>query len=63
MAIAFGCSRAGTALNEKFGPYLAKNGNEVDDFGPFDDTPVLSADTAHALSKPIAAGRNEASRI
>jgi len=58
MTIAIGCDEAGCALKDVLKAFLVENGQEVDDFGTFDNRPVLYPDIAHDLAKSVQEGKN-----
>jgi ribose 5-phosphate isomerase B len=57
MKIAIGCDEAGYQLKELVRKYLVDLNHEVEDFGTFDDRPVLYPDIAFAVAEQVAAGR------
>ena len=57
MKIAIGCDEAGYQLKELVRKYLLDLNHEVEDFGTFDDRPVLYPDIAFAVAEQVAAGR------
>jgi len=57
MKIAIGCDEAGYQLKELVRKYLVDLHHEVEDFGTFDDRPVLYPDIAFAVAEQVAAGR------
>ena len=57
MKIAIGSDEAGYQLKELVRKYLVDLNHEVEDFGTFDDRPVLYPDIAFAVAEQVAAGR------
>jgi ribose 5-phosphate isomerase B len=57
MKIAIGSDEAGYELKELVRRYLGDLDHEVEDFGAFDDRPVLYPDIAFAVAEQVAAGR------
>ena len=57
MKIAIGSDEAGYELKELVRKYLVELNHEVEDFGTFDDRPVLYPDIAFAVAEQVAAGR------
>jgi len=57
MKIAIGSDEAGYPLKELVRKYLVDLNHEVEDFGTFDDRPVLYPDIAFAVAEQVAAGR------
>jgi ribose 5-phosphate isomerase B len=57
MKIAIGSDEAGYQLKELVRKYLVDLDHEVEDFGTFDDRPVLYPDIAFAVAEQVAAGR------
>jgi ribose 5-phosphate isomerase B len=57
MKIAIGSDEAGYELKELVRKYLVDLNHEVEDFGTFDDRPVLYPDIAFAVAEQVAAGR------
>ena len=57
MKIAIGSDEAGYELKELVRRYLGDLNHEVEDFGAFDDRPVLYPDIAFAVAEQVAAGR------
>jgi ribose 5-phosphate isomerase B len=57
MKIAIGSDEAGYGLKELVRRYLVDLNHEVEDFGTFDDRPVLYPDIAFAVAEQVAAGR------
>jgi len=57
MKIAIGSDEAGYELKELVRKYLMDLNHEVEDFGTFDDRPVLYPDIAFAVAEQVAAGR------
>ena len=57
MKIAIGSDEAGYELKELVRRYLGDLNHEVEDFGTFDDRPVLYPDIAFAVAEQVAAGR------
>jgi ribose 5-phosphate isomerase B len=57
MKIAIGSDEAGYELKELVRKYLLDLNHEVEDFGTFDDRPVLYPDIAFAVAEQVAAGR------
>ena len=57
MKIAIGSDEAGYELKELVRKYLVDLNHEVEDFGAFDDRPVLYPDIAFAVAEQVAAGR------
>lgn len=56
MRIAIGCDEAAYELKELMKKYLQELGHEVEDFGTFDNHPVLYPDIAFAVAEKVAAG-------
>ena len=54
--IAIGCDEAACAFRDQVKALLVKKGYEVEDFGTFDDKPVLYPDIAVAVSEAVARG-------
>jgi len=54
--IAIGCDEAACAFRDAVKALLVKKGYEVEDFGTFDDKPVLYPDIAVAVSEAVARG-------
>lgn len=59
MPIAIGCDEAAFELKQVILETLRADGHEVDDFGTFDNKPVLYPDIAFAAAQSVADGRNE----
>ena len=59
MKIALGCDEAACELKETIKRLLLEQQHQVEDFGTFDDRPVLYPDIAFAVAEQIAAGRFE----
>ena len=59
MTIAIGCDEAGCAFRDEVKKLLLDRGYEVEDFGTFDDQPVLYPDIAVAVSQSVLSGKNE----
>jgi ribose 5-phosphate isomerase B len=57
MKIAIGSDDAGYELKELVRRYLVDLKHDVEDFGTFDDRPVLYPDIAFAVAEQVAAGR------
>ncbi len=57
MKIAIGCDEAGYRLKELIKGYLLDLHHEVEDFGTFDERPVLYPDVAFKVAEQVAAGR------
>lgn len=57
--IAIGCDEAACAFRDDVKALLVKKGYEVEDFGTFDDRPVLYPDIAVAVSEAVARGEFE----
>jgi len=57
MKIAIGCDEAGYPLKELLKGYLVDLHQEVEDFGAFDEHPVLYPDVAFRVAEQVAAGR------
>jgi ribose 5-phosphate isomerase B len=57
MKIAIGCDEAGYPLKELIKAYLLDLHQEVEDFGAFDERPVLYPDVAFKVAEQVAAGR------
>jgi ribose 5-phosphate isomerase B len=57
MKIAVGCDEAGYPLKELIKGYLLGLHHEVEDFGSFDERPVLYPDVAFKVAEQVAAGR------
>ena len=57
MKIAIGSDEAGYELKELVRKYLVDLNHEVEDFGTFDNRPVLYPDIAFAVAEQVAAGR------
>jgi ribose 5-phosphate isomerase B len=56
MKIAVGCDEAAYELKETIKKYLADQHHQVEDFGTFDNKPVLYPDVAFAVAEKVAAG-------
>jgi ribose 5-phosphate isomerase B len=54
--IAIGCDEAACVFRDAVKALLVKKGYEVEDFGTFDDKPVLYPDIAVAVSQAVAGG-------
>lgn len=54
--IAIGCDEAACAFRDQVKALLIKKGYEVEDFGTFNDKPVLYPDIAVALAEAVARG-------
>ena len=59
MPIAIGCDEAAFELKETIKAYLIEQGQEVEDMGVHDQSPVLYPDIALAVASAIADGRFE----
>ena len=59
MRIAIGCDEAGCEMKEAIKQMLLDKDYEVDDFGTYDNKPVLYPDIGFAAAKSIAEGKNE----
>jgi ribose 5-phosphate isomerase B len=59
MKIAIGCDEAAFALKEALKKFLVSKGHEVDDYGVYDETPVLYPDIAVKVCESITSGKNE----
>jgi len=59
MRIAVGCDEAAFAFKEIIRDYLTGMGHEVDDYGVFDEGPVLYPDIAYAVAVSVVEGKNE----
>jgi ribose 5-phosphate isomerase B len=59
MKIAIGCDEAAFAMKETLKKFLVSKGHEVDDYGVYDETPVLYPDIAVKVSQSITSGKNE----
>jgi ribose 5-phosphate isomerase B len=59
MKIALGCDEAACELKETIKRLLLEQQHQVEDFGTFNDRPVLYPDIAFAVAEQIAAGRIE----
>lgn len=57
MAIVVGCDEAAYELKELIKAYLIELGEEVEDMGVYDTSPVLYPDIAHKVALSIADGR------
>jgi ribose 5-phosphate isomerase B len=57
MKIAIGSDEAGYQLKELIKAYLLDLHHEVEDFGAFDERPVLYPDVAFKVAEQVAAGR------
>jgi ribose 5-phosphate isomerase B len=58
-SIAIGCDEAGCAFRDAIKEMLIEKGYEVEDFGTFNDKPVLYPDIAVAVAQSIIDGRHE----
>jgi ribose 5-phosphate isomerase B len=56
MKIAIGCDEAAYELKELIRKYLRELDHEVEDFGTYDNRPVLYPDVAFAVAEKVAAG-------
>lgn len=59
MRIAIGCDEAACELRDVLKEHLLKQGYEVQDFGTFDNEPVLYPDVGFKVAEAIVAGRFE----
>ncbi|MCQ8239361.1 ribose 5-phosphate isomerase B [Rhizosaccharibacter radicis] len=59
MAIAIGCDEAAFELKEAVRRMLEADGHAVEDFGTFENRPVLYPGIAYAVSRSIVDGRND----
>lgn len=59
MKIAIGCDEAAFSLKEALKKFLVGKDHEVDDFGVYDETPVLYPDIAVKVCESITNGKNE----
>jgi len=59
MKIAIGCDEAAFALKEALKKFLVSKGHEVDDYGVYEETPVLYPDIAVKACESITSGKNE----
>lgn len=57
--IAIGCDEAACAFRDAVKKLLVDKGYEVEDFGTFDNKPVLYPDIAVAVAQSVADGRHE----
>jgi len=58
-SIAIGCDEAGYEFKEIIKEMLMEKGYEVEDFGTYDNKPVLYPDIAFAVAQSIADGKHE----
>ena len=59
MKIAIGCDEAAFAFKEIIKEFLIEKGHEVEDFGTYDEQPVLYPDIAFAAAQSVAGSKNE----
>lgn len=59
MKIAIGADHAGFELKKKIIDFLAKKGNEVEDFGCFSNESIDYPDYAHPVCESIETGKNK----
>ena len=59
MKIAIGCDEAACGLRDIIKAHLLAQGYEVDDFGTFDNEPVLYPDVGFKVAEAIVAGQFE----
>jgi ribose 5-phosphate isomerase B len=59
MKVAVGCDEAACGLRDVIKEHLIKQGYEVEDFGTFDNKPVLYPNIAFAVAEAIVAGQAE----
>ena len=59
MKIAIGCDEAGFSLKMAILEMLRSEGNEVEDYGCFDESPVLYPDVAYCVARAVADGKQE----
>jgi len=59
MTIAIGCDEAGCGFRDEMKRLLIDRGYDVEDFGTFDDQPVLYPDIAVAVAQSVSAGKHE----
>jgi ribose 5-phosphate isomerase B len=59
MKIAIGCDEAALSLKETIKKFLQSKGHEVDDYGVFEENPVLYPDIAVSVCESIISGKNE----
>lgn len=57
--IAIGCDEAGLLLKEKIKQYLLDLGEEVEDYGVYDSSPVLYPDIAVKVAQAVASGKHQ----
>ncbi len=59
MKIALGCDEAACEMKELIKKHLHDMGHETDDFGTFDNKPILYPDVGFAVAEAVAAGKYE----
>jgi len=59
ISIAIGCDEAGCAFRDAIKEMLIAKGYEVEDFGTFDNKPVLYPDIAVAVAQSIKEGKHQ----
>ena len=59
MKIAIGCDEAALSLKEAIKKFLVSKGHEVDDYGVYEEKPVLYPDIAVSVCESITSGKNE----
>ncbi len=59
MTIAIGCDEAAFEFKEVIKAYLIAQGQQVEDYGVYDTTPVLYPDVALKVAEAVAAGNHE----
>lgn len=59
MKIAIGCDEAAYSMKETLKNFLEKLGHQVDDFGVYDETPVLYPDIAVKVCESITGGHHD----
>jgi len=59
MKIALGCDEAAFTFKEDIKTFLAEKGHIVEDFGTYDESPVLYPDIGYKASKSVAENKNQ----